>query len=94
MTDVAKLTTEDLIYLIRQQYRAGIHTCNACVKCQQTAIGTGHCKHCLGDELRSRMGDHGHLVIEFASQLAEALRAMEKANATAEEIIDAMEDGR
>lgn len=85
-----KLTTSDLLYCLRQQYRAGIHTCNPCVKCRQTVIGAGHCKHCLGDELRSRMGDHGHLVIEFASRLSAAVRAMEQANATAEEIIDVL----
>ena len=89
-----KLTTSDLLYCLRQQYRAGIHACNPCVKCKQTVIGGGHCKHCLGEELRTGLGDHGHLVVEFGSQLAEALRATERANATAEEIIDAREDGR
>ena len=93
MTDLSRLTTEDLLYLIRQQYRAGIHTCNPCVKCQQMVIGTGHCMHCLGDELRTRLGDHGHLVVEFASHLSASHRALVQANATAEEIIDVLGGG-
>lgn len=81
-----KLTTSDLLYCLRQQYRVGIHTCNPCVACGQTAIGKGHCRDCIVDELKRRIPDDDYIVFELVAALHTARDAYERADKVARRI--------
>jgi hypothetical protein len=75
---ISELTVSDLLYLLRRQYRSGVHTMNSC-DCGKPVVGSGHCADCLTREIETRRVEPT-LVAEFRAAMEDKVKAEEWAD--------------
>ena len=81
------ISTVDLVYLLDRNYPVGATTFGPCSEgCGKPSRGSGFCKQCIIDELRSR-GVSGGLINKYCQFQNKRLNAIEKLGELKSEII-------